>query len=299
MEEPKRIESTVAVADDSVPKAIVVADHTESKAKSWADNVQAYVAVCNFAFLVLLSLFAFGKFILFERSLNRLVSTKTESEIALNTTPILVVTPTVTELASIGNDYRTLRLGINLKNAGNGTLPLENIKLETFSSRLPGNLEAKLIAAANEPRTNAIEKAQPTIDTVPELTAAATFDFKWTSVPELNRQIKISTVLLHDQEANLNFDYIVKLPTRPTWYRFTIHVAPPSGSVTPWEARTVDAVVELSHVQILPSHRSVYREYTYTVSVPSNRDSENVAMRPPRQSVVIPIPISGVVTDQN
>jgi hypothetical protein len=234
------------------------------------------------------------KFQAVESDMAELTKEKLKSEIAINTEPVLLLSPTVERLSTAG-DYRAIRIRSSFKNSGQGSLELGTLSIKAYSATLPIELEKAILKSKKDAPGTTFAPVSFRVDPgdgerKAKITPVSTFDFKWNSEPALDRNIEVMNALRHNQETSINLDYVVRMPSRPTWFRFTITAKPTVNAEHKWEERTVDAVVEFSTLSLLATNPQVGRHWTPVSSFTPHNETST----PDTGIMYVPTPIAGI-----
>jgi hypothetical protein len=155
-----------------------------------ADHAQTLVAIATLVILVASTVGGCYKFQAVESDMAELTKEKLKSEIAINTEPVLLLTPTVERLSTVG-DYRAIRIRPSFKNSGQGSLELGTLSIKAYSATLPTELEKAILKSKKDARDTRFAPVSYSADQgdgerKAEITAVSTFDFKWHSEPTLD-----------------------------------------------------------------------------------------------------------------
>jgi hypothetical protein len=82
------------------------------------------------------------------------------------------------------------------------------------------------------------------------------------------------------------------MPSRPTWFRFTVSAKPSENAKHRWEQRSVDAVVEFSTLSLLSKNLQVGGGWIPV----SYKTENNETPFPHTDTVYVPTPIAGIRT---
>jgi len=198
-----------------------------------------------------------------ERGLTEVQTTGEKSDVDKKQTPILGVTPIVMR-TSIGEGLVSVNVEVPLMNLGLAAVDIGSIVIEVQEATPDPELAGALappeapptppapgfLLSPKPPRDYTELRAAPSLeDKRPEppekegrIHSLSAYDFDWTTVEALRRELTLRFKLEQAQARTLRFDYLIEEATKPKRYRFLITVSPPQG-VESWEPIRVDEVV--------------------------------------------------------